>query len=116
MDLLMENLNALLETADASVEDIVDETLALFRANCFFRNFEIKGPADRVLIYLTLFLQECLGKVAKNPSLMEAQKLLLTHALQNFPIPGEGAFPLNSMYEKPANRADAGMTHSYSSS
>jgi hypothetical protein len=37
--------------------------LALFRANTFFRNFEIKGPADRVLIYGILFTQEVLGKV-----------------------------------------------------
>lgn len=94
---------------DPAMEDIVDETLTLFRANCFFRNFEIKGPSDRVLIYLTLFLQECLGKLSlKSPSLLEAQKLLLTHALQTFPLPGDAQFPLNSLFEKPANRADGG--------
>ena len=97
-----------MRTADPSSEDIVDETIALFRANCFFRNFEIKGPADRVLIYLTLFLQECLGKLSKNPPASEGQKLLLTHALQNFALPGDASFPLNAMYEKPANRADSG--------
>ena len=36
--------------------DIVDEALALFRANVLFRNFEVHGSADRVLIYLTLFI------------------------------------------------------------
>lgn len=43
--------------------DPLDEVLLLFRANTFFRNFEIKGPADRVLIYGILFVQEILGKI-----------------------------------------------------
>jgi actin related protein 2/3 complex, subunit 3 len=43
--------------------DPLDEVLALFRANTFFRNFEIKGAADRVLIYGILFVQEILGKI-----------------------------------------------------
>ena len=33
---------------DPSQMDIVDESIDLFRANSLFRNFEIKGPADRV--------------------------------------------------------------------
>lgn len=35
-------------TVDPSRMDIVDESIDLFRANTLFRNFEIKGPADRV--------------------------------------------------------------------
>jgi actin related protein 2/3 complex subunit 3 len=38
--------------------DIVDEALTLFRANVLFRNFEVQGSADRVLIYLTLFIHQ----------------------------------------------------------
>ena len=34
--------------------DVVEEALYYFRANVFFRNFEMKGAADRVLVYLTL--------------------------------------------------------------
>ena len=41
--------------------DIIDETLDLFRANSLFRNFEIKGPADRLLIVLILFISDCLA-------------------------------------------------------
>jgi hypothetical protein len=48
---------------DASAEDIIDEAISLFRANCFFRNYEIQGNGDRVLIYLILFVSECLNKV-----------------------------------------------------
>jgi actin related protein 2/3 complex subunit 3 len=43
--------------------DPLDEVLELFRANTFFRNFEIKGPADRLLIYGILFVQDILGKI-----------------------------------------------------
>jgi len=42
---------------------VLDEVLSLFRANTFFRNFEIQGPADRLLIYGILWVSECLGKV-----------------------------------------------------
>mmetsp|Transcript_52864 Transcript_52864/g.120502 ORF Transcript_52864/g.120502 Transcript_52864/m.120502 type:complete len:95 (+) Transcript_52864:85-369(+) len=39
-------------------EDIIDETIKFFRANIFFRNFEVKNGSDRVLVYLTLFVGE----------------------------------------------------------
>ncbi|EJW78165.1 hypothetical protein WUBG_10927 [Wuchereria bancrofti] len=46
-------------------EDIIDEALAYFKPNIFFREFEIKSPADRTLIYLTLYISECLRKLQK---------------------------------------------------
>ena len=45
--------------------DIIDETLQCFKANVFFRNFEIKSEADRVLIYMTLYITDCLMKLQK---------------------------------------------------
>jgi actin related protein 2/3 complex subunit 3 len=36
-------------------DDIVDETLKLFKANVFFYEFEIKSDADRALIYCMLY-------------------------------------------------------------
>ncbi|KAK3809552.1 MAG: actin-related protein 2/3 complex subunit 3 [Benniella sp.] len=99
--------------ADPDSEDIIDEALNLFRANVLFRNFEIKGPADRVLIYLILYITECLNKLTKNPSLREAEKLLTTAALGNFAIPGDAQFPLNALYEPPANKGDADLLRQY---
>lgn len=66
-------------TIDASHEsyDPLDEILALFRANTFFRNFEIKGPADRVLIYGILYVSEVLGKIRPGMSRREAEKVRL---------------------------------------
>ncbi|KAJ3103011.1 AMP deaminase [Phlyctochytrium planicorne] len=99
---------------DPSGDDIVDEAIFFFRPNCFFRNFEIQGGGDRVLIYLILFIQECLTKLAqKTPTLVEGQKLLSTHAVQNFSIPGDAGFPLNAMYEKPATRPDSELMRQY---
>lgn len=51
--------------ADPNRDDIVTEALDLFRANSLFRNFEIKGPADRLLIYLILFIGDCLTKITQ---------------------------------------------------
>lgn len=35
--------------------------------------------------------------------------MLQTLAVQSFPLPGDASFPLNSMFERPPNRQDAGM-------
>lgn len=96
--------------------DIIDECLTLFRANCLFRNFEIKGPADRTLIYGILFISDCLNKLGSRPAQnqQEATKTLNALALENFNIPGEPGFPLNPLYAPPANRNDAGTLPPYS--
>lgn len=59
--------------------DCIDEILSLFRANVLFRNFEIKGPADRMLIYGILFLSECLGKVKPTMTARDAEKVYYFH-------------------------------------
>ncbi|KIJ20361.1 hypothetical protein PAXINDRAFT_127097 [Paxillus involutus ATCC 200175] len=102
--------------ADSQQADIIDETLDLFRANSLFRNFEIKGPADRLLIVLILFVSDCLAKIGTArtvPSQIEASKLLNTLSVDNFPIPGDANFPLNAHYAAPANRAGADYLRTY---
>ncbi|EEH33607.2 ARP2/3 complex 21 kDa subunit, partial [Paracoccidioides lutzii Pb01] len=59
---------------DSESYDCLDEILSLYRANTFFRNFEIKGPADRMLIYGILFVSECLTKVKPGMPAREAEK------------------------------------------
>jgi actin related protein 2/3 complex, subunit 3 len=100
-----------LDIADSNEADIIDETLDLFRANSFFRNFEIKGPADRLLIVLILFVSDCLAKISATrtpPSQIEAAKSLNTLAVDTFPLPGDVLFPLNSHYAAPTTRQDGG--------
>lgn len=78
--------------------DILDEVLALFRANTFFRNFEIQGPADRLLVYGIWFVSDCLTKIKPGASLREATKDVTNLALDtNFAIPGDPAWPLNQV-------------------
>ena len=93
--------------ATGDAEDIIDEALNYFKANIFFRNYEIKGAADRSLIYATLYISECLKKLAKCGSKTAGQKELTTLALsQALPIPGESGFPLNAMFKAPRDRAE----------
>lgn len=78
--------------------DALDEVLSLFRANTFFRNFEIQGPADRLLIYGILFVSECLGKIKPSADVRTATKDVTNLALDtNFAVPGDPAFPLNQV-------------------
>jgi actin related protein 2/3 complex, subunit 3 len=94
--------------------DPLDETLSLFRANTFFRNFEIKGPADRVLIYGILFLSEALSKIKPGMSKRDAEKNVGNVALEtNFAIPGDAGFPLNQMFEPPRDRNEAEVLRQY---
>ena len=98
--------------ADPEQADIIDETIDLFRANSLFRNFEIKGPADRLLIILILYISDCLAKIGSArtvPTQIEASKMLNTLSVDSFAIPGDAGFPLNAHYAAPASRADAGV-------
>ncbi|KAF9504010.1 hypothetical protein BS47DRAFT_1378361 [Hydnum rufescens UP504] len=101
---------------DENAPDIIDETLDLFRANSLFRNFEIKGGADRLLIVLILFVSDSLLKISQAktvPTQLEATKSLNTLAVDNFPLPGEAGFPLNAHYAPPATRMDGDYLRSY---
>jgi actin related protein 2/3 complex subunit 3 len=100
-------------TANADEADIIDETLDLFRANSLFRNFEIKGPADRLLIILILYVSDCLAKIGSarvTPSQLEASKMLNTLSVDNFQIPGDAGFLLNAHYASPGSRVDGGTS------
>jgi actin related protein 2/3 complex subunit 3 len=102
--------------ADPNAADIIDETLDLFRANSLFRNFEIKGPADRLLIILILFISDCLAKISASrtpPNQLEASKTLNTLAVESFALPGDATFPLNAHYAAPNNRVDADHLRQY---
>lgn len=94
--------------------DPLDEVLALFRANTFFRNFEIKGPADRVLIYGILYVSDALTKIRPGMSRRDAEKAVMNTALDtNFSIPGDAGFPLNQMFEPPRDRNEAEVLRQY---
>ena len=45
--------------------DIVDEALSYFKPNVFFKSYEIQSESDRVIIYLTLYITECLKRLQR---------------------------------------------------
>nr|CAB3223166.1 actin-related protein 2/3 complex subunit 3-like [Phallusia mammillata] len=94
-------------------QDIIDETIGYFRANIFFRNYEIKTDADRTLIYITLYIQECLKKLTKCATREQGRKELYTLAVSPFDLPGDPGFPLNNMYSKPKSRQEADQMKAY---
>ncbi|KAK4878518.1 hypothetical protein RN001_011024 [Aquatica leii] len=88
--------------------DIIDEALYYFKANVFFRTYEIRSEADRLLIYITLYITECLKKLQRCSSKSQAQNEMYTLAISRFDIPGDAGFPLNSVYGKPQSQQDIG--------
>ena len=93
------------ETGDS---DILDEALYYFKANVFFRTYEVKSEADRLLIYLTLYITECLKKLQKCSNKSQAQNEMYSLAISKFDLPGEPGFPLNSVYARPNTQQEAG--------
>ena len=90
------------------VEDIIDETLNYFRANVLFRNFDVRGGADRTLIYLTLYAVQCLVKCEKiedKPSAVREMKILAT---KQFLCPGDSGWPLGGLFPSAKNKTESG--------
>lgn len=105
--------------------DIIDEALYYFKANVFFRTYEIKvtrncekksmkltpcfqSEADRLLIYITLYITECLKKLQRCATKNQGHSDMYTLAISRFDIPGDPGFPLNSVYGKPQTQQEAG--------
>lgn len=68
--------------------DIIDETLFYFKPNVFFKTYEIQSNADRVLIYLTLYVIECLKKLQRLNTKEHAIAEMHALAISRFDIPG----------------------------
>lgn len=90
------------------VDDIIDEVLGFFKANVLFKHFEVKGHADRTLIYLTLYVTQCLIRLEKCPDQMEGLKALTAMAHEQFIIPGDPGFALGSFFPAPASAQESG--------
>ncbi|PIO14004.1 hypothetical protein AB205_0074070, partial [Aquarana catesbeiana] len=71
------------------------------------------NEADRTLIYITLYISECLKKLQKCTSKGQGEKEMYTLGITNFPIPGEPGFPLNAMYIKPSNKQEDEIMRAY---
>lgn len=46
---------------EQSFDDIIDEAIEVFRVICLFKSrFDIDTPADKLLVYLTLWIHKCI--------------------------------------------------------
>lgn len=70
-----------------------------------------QSDSDRVLIYLTLYISECLKRLQKCSNKNQGQQEMYMLAISKFDIPGEAGFPLNSVYAKPSSPQEAGNLH-----
>ncbi|CRL02461.1 CLUMA_CG015253, isoform A [Clunio marinus] len=100
-------------TATNIEQDIIDEAIYYFKANIFFRTYEVKSEIDRVLIYVTLYIPECLKKLQRCSNKNQGMQEMYTLAISKFDIPGESGFPLNSVYAKPQTPNEADLLRQY---
>jgi actin related protein 2/3 complex subunit 3 len=57
--------------------DIIDEAFIYFRANILFKNFQIKGDADKLLVYITVYISKCLEVAAQYSGDLEKTRTVL---------------------------------------
>lgn len=90
--------------------DIVDEAITFFRANVFFRNFDIKSAADKLLIYLTFYINVALKRLEGCRTLAEGTKAIINLGLEKVPVPGESGFPFPGLFPLPQSPQEAGKS------
>lgn len=73
---------------------------------------QVTGSADTLLVYLTLYISQCLTKIVRK-SKLEAAKILYANSLANFYLPGERGFVLGGFTTAPASRSDADTLKAY---
>ncbi|KAL6134260.1 hypothetical protein ACLB2K_066492 [Fragaria x ananassa] len=88
--------------------DIVNEAITFFRANVFFRNFDIKSSANKLLIYLTFYINVALKRLEGSRTLAEGTKAIINLGLEKVHVPGEPGFPLPSLFTLPQSDKEAG--------
>ncbi|CAN0399689.1 unnamed protein product, partial [Ascophyllum nodosum] len=94
-------------------DDIVEEALYFFRANVLYRNYQINGSADRTLIYLTFFTQQCLKELENHLGRKEASRALSNLAIQTFAAPGQPGWHLGTLFPAGANAQETELFKAY---
>ena len=64
----------------------------------------METDVDRVLVYLTFYIVECLRKLQKEPNLERGTAAMHSLARESFSLPGDAGFPksLNVFCTKPS--------------
>ncbi|XP_027770314.1 actin-related protein 2/3 complex subunit 3-like isoform X4 [Solanum pennellii] len=96
-----------------ATSDIVDEAITFFRANVFFKNFDYKSSADKLLIYLTLYINLALKRLEGCRTLAEGKKSIINLGLEKIVIPGEAGFPFPGLFASPKSQQEAEQFKNY---
>ncbi|GBG30895.1 Actin-related protein 2/3 complex subunit 3 [Hondaea fermentalgiana] len=99
--------------ASGSDEDIIDEAIKFFRANVLFASYVIEGPADRVIIFLTLFISQILKRMEKAGNKQSGAKIMFDLSKEKFPLPGESGWPLGGHIPAPKGRDEEDKCRNY---
>ncbi|KAK2644886.1 hypothetical protein Ddye_020081 [Dipteronia dyeriana] len=99
--------------SDQDKVDIADEAITFFRANVFFRNFDIKSSADKLLIYLTFYINVALKRLEGCRTLAEGTKAIINLGLEKVTVPGEPGFPFQGLFAVPQSQQEAELFRSY---
>lgn len=88
--------------------DIIDDIIYYFRPNVFFASYAIDNNVDRTYVYGTLYLAECLKKIARCKTKKDASKEMFNMAVQNVAreMPGDPHFPLRVFFSEPNSSKD----------
>ena len=91
-------------TAAAAERHLLPSHMSCHQANILFTSFDMETDVDRVLVYLTFYIVECLRKLQKEPSLERGTAAMHSLARENFALPGDAGFPksLNVFCTKPS--------------
>jgi actin related protein 2/3 complex subunit 3 len=73
-----------------------------------FRKFEVKGPADKLLVYLALYINMALKRIEACKTEADGVKAIISLGLEKFPIPGEPGFPLGGLFTAPQTKDEGG--------
>ncbi|KAG0579564.1 hypothetical protein KC19_4G107100 [Ceratodon purpureus] len=100
-------------SAEPGSTDIIDEAINFFRANVLFRKFEVKGPADKLLVYLTLYINMALKRIEACKTEADGVKAIINLGLEKFPLPGEPGFPLGGLFTAPQTKEEGELLRNY---
>ncbi|KAJ9551029.1 hypothetical protein OSB04_015074 [Centaurea solstitialis] len=88
-------------------EDIVDEAIKFFRANVFFKHFDLKSPSDRILVYLTYYINLALKRLEGCRTVTEGTNAIKNLNLEHVYVPGESGFPFHGIFPRPGAKKEA---------
>lgn len=96
-------------------DDIIDEAIEVFRVVCLFKTkFDIDSPADKVLVYVTLWIHKCLQVLhCEEKSSAELPETLYECASYDLSLPGEADFPLNHLFSAAKDQRERNLCQAY---